>query len=201
MKNIIIMLLILLTFSACTTSSLSLNKDKTLHLKYNDEQCIIAQDTFKTDGLNFKDLMVWQYTMIGTEGNTLFGEYAETDLMFEFRHSELSTVMYVFDESDKYEIVYKRNNLTLAQIQMKNKKYVNVLIQANNPQDYYFVYGFSNEEFMKIATTVKVKNTEILAPKFEAIVFDKNDKAQTNWNDMLVYFKPLISPLRGIGGR
>ena len=195
------MLLIALTFNACTTSSLGLNKSNDLELNYNDKTRVIANNVKKENLLNFSDLYVHQYKMLGDEGNILFGEYGETDLMFQFTKTELSTLMYAFDESRAYEMVYKRNNLQLVQIQLKDKNYVNALIHANNPQDYHFVYGFSNEEFMKIAQAVKVKDTEIIAPKFEGVVFDEFASSQTNWNDKLVYFTPLIEPLRGMRGR
>ena len=201
MKNIILLLLLALVFNACSTSSLSLSKDSTLNLEYGKEKCTLGKHTKKTNTLNFKDLYVYQYTVIGNEGNRLFGEYGETDLSFQFSKSELSTVMYVFDDSRRYELVYRRNNLTLAQVQMKDKKYVNVLIQANNPQDYYFVYGFSNAEFFKIANTVRLKDTEVIKPPQEAVTFDEDAKSQTNWNDPLVYFTPLIEPVRGMRGR
>ena len=195
------MILIALTFNGCYTSSLGLSKTGDVELNFNDDMCIIAHNAEKKNVLNFSDMFVNQYKFIGTDGNTLFGEYAETDLMFQFSKSELSTLMYVFDESGQYELVYRRNNLQLVQIQLKDKSYVNAMIQANNPQDYYFVYGFSNETFMRIANTVKVKDTVVTPPKFEAITFTQDSAAQTNWNDTLVYFTPLIEPLRGMRGR
>ncbi len=201
MKNIIYMLLVALTFSACSTSSLSLSQSNDLQLNYNDKTRIIANNAKKENLLNFSDLYVHQYIMQSSEGNILFGEYGETDLSFQFAKSELSTLMYVFDNSRQYEMVYKRNNLQLVQIQLKDKTYVNALIHANNPQDYHFVYGFSNEEFSKIALAVKVKDTEITALKFEAVIFYDDAKSQTNWNDQLVYFTPLIEPIRGMRGR
>ncbi|MDQ7044566.1 MAG: hypothetical protein Q9M32_01440 [Sulfurimonas sp.] len=198
MKNIIIMLLIALAFNACNTSSLSLSETGDVKLHYNDETRIIAHDVTKENILSFSDLYIHQYKLIGKDGNVLFGEYAETDLMFQFSKSELDTLMYIFDDSSAYEMVYKVNNLQFVQIQLKDKTYVNVLIQANNPQDYYSVYGFSNESFMEIAMHVRVKDTKVVAPKFKAIIFNQDSRPQTNWNDKLVYFTPLIEPVRGM---
>ncbi len=200
MKNILLIIIIAILFSGCMTSSLTLTSKKSLDLQYDDKMYVVS-DNVKSQGLlNFKDLLVWQYKITNEDGSVLFYEYADTDIRYEFNFMELSTVMYIFDDSKKYEKIYVRNNLTLAQIQLKNKKYVNVLIEGNTSQTYSFVYGFSNKEFLKLAKMLQVKDTKLGELKFEGVTFDSSSKALTNWNDLLVFFTPLIIPNREFSG-
>ena len=200
MKNIIIMILITLSFSACSNISLSFSLGGQISLNDDSKNIIIGNNIEENELLNFKDLYVRQYTILSKNGNKLFAESAETDDLFEFNFSELSTVMYVFSDSRKYEEVYKRENIQLVQVQLENKSYINVLIQGNDIQNYLFVYGFSNKEFLAIANEIKLENTKITKPKFEAIMFNSESKSQTKWNDLLVFFKPLITPLQELRG-
>jgi len=200
MKNIIIPFLIALFFLGCTPSSLTLTSKGDLNLEFDSKIYLLSDKVQKQELLNFKDLFINQYK-IDDENGVLFYEKAYTDLMYEFKYMELSTVMFVFDDSQKYEKLFVNNNLTLAQIQLKNKKYVNVIIQASTTQEYSFIYGFSNEAFMKIAQNLKSEDSKLEKLKFLGVTFDKNSKPLTNWNDLLVFFEPLIIPNREFTGR
>jgi len=196
MKNIIILFLISLLFIGCSSASLGLDKQDNLNLKYDDKNHLLTKDIVREEFLDFKDLSIQQYRGIVKGESIIFYEKAWTDMSFEFNFNGLPTVMYIFDDSRKYEKVYVRNNLTLVQIQLKDKNYVNVIIQDNNTQTYAYAYGFSNEEFLKIAELIKLEDTEIVVPKYQAVTFDLNSKPQTSWNPLLIYFTPLITPLR-----
>ncbi|WP_455755693.1 hypothetical protein [Sulfurimonas sp.] len=197
-KNLLILLLSLL-FTACSTSSLKLNNNNELRLNYSDNTYLISKDIKYKKLLNFKDLSIEQYTVSSDNGAVLHYENIYTDTNYEFNFGGLFTVMYAFDDSRKYEIVYIRDNLNFAQIQLKDKNYINAIIQSNNNQEYSFLYGFSNEEFVKIAELIKLKDTKITKPKYKAITLDSSSKPLTNWNDLLVFFTPLITPLRYLG--
>ncbi|EHP30988.1 hypothetical protein SMGD1_2465 [Sulfurimonas gotlandica GD1] len=142
------------------------------------------------------------YKLEDENSRVLFYEDARTAQNFEFRHRGLYTVMYVFDDRKNYNVVYRRNNLNFVQFSLKDKTYLNVMIQASDSQLYSYAYGFSNKEFMEIANKIKVKDSEKIGTlEHEGVVFDSSSKALSNWNDKLVFFTPLISPLRSIGGR
>ncbi|MCD6173853.1 MAG: hypothetical protein J7J96_08745 [Sulfurimonas sp.] len=158
------------------------------------------QNTQDYQLLNFKDLCVKQYKIQNSDGTVLFYEEAQTDMSYEFNFGGLSTLMYVFDDSRKYEEVYTRGNLKFVQIQLKDTSYVNVIIEDNSTQIYTFVYGFSNEEFLKRAEEVKLEGTKLVAPKFKAVTFNSSSNSATSWNDLLVFFTPLIMPLRELSG-
>ena len=196
MKNIIFTLFIALFFSACVGSSLHLDKSGELKLNHSDKVYLLGLNSQYDKMLNFKDLFVKQYRVENSDGTILFYENLQSDMAFEFNFAGLSTVMYAFDDSKKYEKVYKRGNVCLVQIMLKNESYVNVLIEDNSLQEYSFIYGFSNEEFLKIAQSIKLKDTEIVKPKFEVVSFNFLSKPLTNWNDLLIFFTPLITPLR-----
>ena len=196
MKNMIFTFLIALFFSACASSSLNLSKSGELKLNHSDKVYTLGLDAHYDNYLNFKDLFVKQYTIENHNKSLLFYEKLQTNMSFEFNFGGLSTVMYAFDDSRKYEKVYKIGNVNLVQILLKNKTYVNVIIEDNSVHEYSFIYGFSNEEFLKIAQSIKLKDTEIVEPKFEVVTFNSASKPLTNWNTLLVFFTPLITPLR-----
>lgn len=185
-------------FSGCLSSSLKLDKNDNLVLKYNSKNLELANSVKERKSLNFKDLFVTIYKLQNKQGRILFYEEAQTDESFEFNYGGLYTLMYVFDDRLEYEEVYKRNNLRLVQLKLKNSSYLNVMIQDGDTQSYTFSYGFSNKEFLSIAKKIKVKEEEkIKKLKYEAITFSESSKPLSNWNDILIFFTPLIVPFRG----
>lgn len=189
-------------FIGCTHSSLKLTKKEELVFNYNSSAFLLSSSIVDSKLLNYKDLFVKQYKLEDENSRVLFYEDARTELNYEFNFSGLYTVMYIFDDAKEYEEVYRKNNLRLIQLKLKDKKSVNVLIQASDTQIISYVYGFSNEEFLKLATKlVENSDEEIKQLKYEGTTLSKSQSPLTNWNDKLVYFTPLITPLRMIGGR
>ena len=199
MKKIIFTILLAFLFVGCSTSSLKLEKGGVLNLNYDSSVYLIGSEVLHKNLLNFKDLYVHQYKLKSAAGEVLFYEDARTALNFEFNFGGLYTVLYIFDDASEYEELCQRNNLRMVQIKLKDGSYVNVIIQASDTQEYSYVYGFSNKEFMKIYETLRAKDSERKTLKYEGIVFDNRSKNITNWNDNLVYFVPLITPLRVMG--
>ncbi len=202
MKKSLLFLLISLVFIGCTHSSLKLNKKKELIFKYNSSDFLLSNSIVENKYLNYKDLYVEQYKLQDRNGRVLFYEEAQTELNFEFNFGGLYTVMYVFDDVQEYEEVYRKKNLRLVQLKLKANRYVNILIQASDTQEISYVYGFSNDEFLKLATKLAENpDKEVKQLKYEGTTLKKSQKVITNWNDKLVYFTPLIRPLRMMGGR
>ena len=186
----------------CTHSSLKLNKKEELFFSYDSKQFLLSNTIVESKLLNYKDLFVKQYTLKDENSRVLFYEEARTDLSFEFNFSDLYTVMYLFNDAQEYEEIYRKNNLFLVQLKLKNKSHVNVLIQGNDRQKISYVYGFSNKEFLQLATKLSESSGEnIIQLKHEGTTLEINQNSITNWNDKLVYFTPLITPIRTIGGR
>jgi len=188
-------------FTGCLTSSLNLDKSNELVLKYNDNSLLLSNEVLDKNSLNYKDLFVDIYKLKNDKNRVLFYEKAQTTLQFEFNYGSLYSVMYIFDFSRKYTDIYRRNNLRLVQLQLKNKTNVNVLIQASDTQLITYTYGFSNEEFMKIANSVKDGDDELGVLEHEGIVLNDSSKPLSTWTDKMVYFAPLITPARYLGGR
>ena len=200
MKKIIIMVLLVFLFGGCSTSSLKLDKSGDLNLNYDSQSYLVGSKILEEASLNFKDLYINRYKLKNDDGRVLFYEYARTSLNFEFNFGGLYTVLYIFDNAQKYEQLCKRNNLRMVQIKLKDNNYVNVIIQASDTQEYSYVYGFSNKEFMKIYNTIKNEDSKkSISLKYKGVTFSKDSKSITNWNDHLVYFTPLITPLRVTG--
>jgi len=202
MKNFIILLLLGTLFIGCTHSSLKLNKKEELTFNYNSSQFLLSNSIVEHTSLNYKDLFVEQYKLENQEGRVLFYEEARTELNYEFNFSGLYTVLYIFDNAQEYEEIYRRNNLRLLQIKLKDNSSVNVLLQASDTQIISYVYGFSNDEFLQLAAKLAENpDEEVKQAKYQGITLNKSQKPVTNWNDKLVYFAPLITPARFMGGR
>lgn len=202
MRSFVLSLLVIFSFSGCFTSSLGLNQKKELVLKYDTSEMLLSSTIVNSELLNFKDLYISRYKLQDKNGRTLFYEVAKTDMKFEFNYGGLYTVMYVFDNSQKYESVYEKNNLYLAQIELKDASYLNVIIQTSNSQTYTFAYGFSNIEFLKITNSLMQKESlQIKELKHEAITFAPSDKPISSWSDEIVFFVPLITPYRALNSK
>jgi len=199
MKSFVLSLFTIFIFSGCFTSSLNLNKEKELILKYDANELLLSNEVVSSELLNFKDLYVNRYKLQDQNGRIIFYEVAKTDMSFEFNLGGLYTVMYVLGDSQKYENVYGKNNLSFVQIKLKDALYLNVIIQASDSQLYTFTYGFSNTEFLQIANTlIKNDSSKIKELKYEAITFSSTDTATTEWSDEIVFFAPLITPYRAL---
>ena len=199
MKKIILICLAFVLFVGCSTSSLRLLDSGSLELNYNADSYLLTKKVLKRDSLNFKDLYIDRFKLEDKNGGVLFYENAHTALDFEFNFGGLYTVLYIFDDAQHYEMLCRRNNLRMLQVELKDGNYVNVLLQASDTQVYSYVYGFSNKEFLNIFNAIKKKDDKKIVLKHKAITFDKNSNNITNWNDKLVYFTPLITPLRTMG--
>ena len=201
MKTLALFLVSLL-FIGCTHSSLKLTKKEELVFSYNSSDFLLTNSIVDKNLLNYKDLFVEQYKLENQQGRVLFYEEARTELDFEFNFSGLYTVLYIFDNAQEYEEIYRRNNLRLLQIKLKDNSGVNVLLQASDTQIISYVYGFSNDEFLQLAAKLAENpDEEVKQAKFQGITLNKSQKPVTNWNDKLVYFAPLITPARFMGGR
>jgi len=199
MKKIIMMFLLVFIFVGCSTSSLKMGDDGALNLYFDSRSYLLTNKVLQKKSLNFKDLYVEQYKLQNSDGGVLFYEDARTALNFEFNFGGLYTVLYIFDDAEEYEELCKRNNLRMLQIKLKDGRFVNVIVQASDTQVYSYVYGFSNKEFMKIYQTLKIKDIKNEVLKHQGITFNKFSKSTTKWNDNLVFFTPLITPLRVMG--
>ena len=200
MKFITLMIITLFLFVGCSTSSLVFHNDKNLLLKYDSNSILLSNTIEESKSLNYKDLFVTIYKLKDKNGRVVFYEDAKTELNFEFNFSELYTVMYIFDDAQKYEELYRKNNLSFVQIKLKDNNYLNVIIQASDTQEYSYAYGFSNDEFLKLAKSASLNDKEkSFRLKYKAITLDADSKPLSNWNDKLVYFTPLITPLRIMG--
>ena len=200
MKNLILVILILLASTGCSVSSLNFRKGEELVFKYNSKEFLLSNKVDEHEFLNYKDLFVNQYKIEDIKGRVLFYEKVETAVDFEFKSSALYTVMYIFNDAKEYEEVYHKNNLRLVQLKLKDKRGVNVLIQASDTQVISYVYGFSNYEFIKLAKQLGAdSDVEIKELKYQGLLFNTAESSVTNWNDKMVYFTPLITPIRVMG--
>ncbi len=200
MNKIILIILTVLFLSGCQISTLEINKSEELVLKYNVSELKFSNDILSVKSLNYKDLFIDQYILKDDNGRVLFYEEARTEVNYEFNFNDLLTILLIFGDLNQYEILYQRNNLTFFQLVLKDKTRVNVMLQANNTQEISYVYGFSNQEFTELAKEINAdasgKVTEL---DFQGRTLKESQKPLTNWNAEMVFFAPLITPLRTAG--
>ncbi len=199
MKKFILSIFLGIFLLGCNSSTLKLNKKDELVFNYNSNIILLSNRALNHEFLNFKDLFVDQYKLIDQKNRILFYEEVTTSIEYELNFSALYTVMYVFNDAQEYEEIFRSNNLRLIQLKLKDNESVNIMIEANDTQAISYVYGFSNEEFAKLANSLAIEaKKEAKALKYKVEVLKK---PLTNWNDRLVYFAPLLTPLRMTGGR
>ena len=200
MKKILSILFLATLFTACSTSSLKLQKNENLSLKFNSQEYLLSSSIEEDKFLNMKDLFITQYKLTSTKNSAvLFFEEAKTSLNFEFNFSALYTLMYVFNDATEYQELYRKNNLRLVQLKLASNKYINLLIQASDTQKISFVYGFSNSEFYRLAkdlNRLKPMKSPLKELKYKGVTLLLKDDFLSNWSDEIVFFKPLITPLR-----
>ena len=200
MKKIILMILAIIFISGCATSSLKVNKKDELVIKYDVKELILNFKLTNSDTLHDKNIIIVQNRLQDEYGRVLFYEDVETDSSYEFNFNELYSLLYIFGEIKKYERVYTRNNLSFFQLLLPNDKRINVMVQASSSQRISFVYGFSNYEFIKLAKKIKGDSEgEFKRLKYQARTLTMQEKPLTKWSTELIYFTPLITPLRGLG--
>jgi uncharacterized protein YcfL len=67
-------------------------------------------------------------------------------------------------------------------------------------KDKELVLKYSSSDLL-LTNKIKVKDSDELGKlKHDVIVLHSSSKALSNWNDKLVFFTPLISPLRAMSG-
>ena len=195
-----LIILTIIFFSGCQTSSLEVNKNRELVLKYNVGELKLSNKVTAIKSLNYKDLFVEQYTLKDEYNRVLFYEDAKTALEYEFNFNDLNTLLLIFGDINQYEIVYRRNNLTFVQLVLKDDTRLNVLLQASSSQIISYVYGFSNYEFIKMAKEINTDSKgEVKRVKLQAQTIIDEHYPLTKWNDKMVYFAPLITPIRSMG--
>ncbi len=196
MKNFIIIAFLTLFFVGCSTTSLDLSQNNKLVIQKSNISYTVDTQKIDDNFLYFKDLFIEQYKLENQKNQILFYENIYTTTDYEFNFSELYTVMYSFDVKE-YEEIYSSNNLNFFQLKLKNKSYINIIIFSNETQNISYAYGFSNKDFLKIIQKVKSKeDKELLVLKYNGIVFDLLSKPLSRWDDYLIYFTPLITPVR-----
>ena len=200
MNKLILLILSVFLLSGCQTSSLSINKSQELVLEYDIDKLKLSNKVISSKSLNYKDLFVKQLVLADEKGRVLFYEDAMTELDFEFNYNELRTVLFIFGDLDEYEIVYRRNNLYFLQLLLTDKTRVNLILQASSDQAISYVYGFSNQEFIKLAKEIHIdSDADVKSLKAQGQTLEASQESLAKWNSKMVYFAPLITPLRGMG--
>lgn len=196
MKNSILPLIFALFFTGCSAPFLNFDKNSSLSLEDKSHSISLSKDMKEGKYVNFQDISIERYHSMNENNHKLFYEYVETSLDYELNFDDLYTVLYAFD-SEKYEPVYQDVNMQFYQINIKKRGYINMIVYSNDTQYTSYIYGYSNDEFLKILNSfVKKDDKTNIKLKFEALTFDKDAKTLTSWDYIKIYLTPLIIPVR-----
>jgi len=191
MKKIIFTIFIVSIFTACSVSSLAFNSQKKLLLQHNSNSYLLNTKVQEESFLSYQYIDIQRVSLKNEKNIKLFYENITMDINFEFRYSSLQTLKIIFDVN-RTNLIYKKSNLLLTQFMLKDGSYINLMAETSGTQDMAYAYGFSNEEFKKIAKELGVKDVA-----FKDVVLLR--KYISKWNQTKLILEPLVRPIgRGI---
>ena len=187
MKNILYMIIIALTFTACTPSSLDIASTKEISIKIDSQPYLFSKDIKSAKRLGFQKMDIYQYSALSSDGGLLFCENVTMDLEYEFMYGSITTLKYIFDVI-KTNIIYSSGSTLLIQLRLVTGDYINLLADKSGFQEMQYVYGFSNQELLSIASNLKAENYELK----EAV---RLKGSITEWTQTKLILQPLIKPM------
>ena len=195
-------LLLLVLFSGCTSSYLTLRDNKNIVLGFGDEQILFAGDIVKENYIDLSPGYIYQYVSKQEEGGLLVYETTVLDMNYRYNYGTLRTMKIIFD-AKRVEIIYNANNLTYYQIELKSNDVVNVITKQNTDEDLTFAYGFTHEQFSTVLKRVK-KPKDNYRKALHKDVLTLNDPKKailSQWKSEMLVIDVLFAPVRRMSGR
>lgn len=190
MKNIFLLVISLIFLSACSTTSVKIEKSEGLVFHFGDDKSILASHIIETKEKKFTNLDVKQYVIQDDNSRVLFYE----DVIFnrKMKNTLLQTLEYIFAADKAYEI-YSRDNIIMVQLEAGEREHINVIAQSIGSSSLSYVYGISNYEFMKIVEKIKKDpNDKVERLNSQGITLNAFDMGLTRWSKGLLRIHPLV---------
>lgn len=196
MRKILVLVIGAFLFSACSSSSLYVTSSNTLVLEQAKKQTEIATKSSKTGEDYFSNITLKKYRFMTNE-SALFYETMEGDINYELKYTPIQTLGYIFDASN-IETIYKDNHIHLVQLGTSTGRYVNVLAESTYVDRLNYVYGFSNESFKALATTLA---REDISLKYNGSILNALEDDLSVWSVKMLLLRPLVQQngTRGAG--
>ncbi|MFT5662598.1 MAG: hypothetical protein ACI9TV_003255, partial [Sulfurimonas sp.] len=185
---------IIFAFSGCSTSSLIVLQNNTLHLKHQKMNKIIGLKVLQQDTQWYNNIDIEQYKVQGAV-STLFYEHIYTDINWEFKYGVISTLKYIFDAT-KATVLYKDSAISCIQLQISNTKHINILTESSSFDMMSYTYGFSDDEFVNLVASIQKDKVAVTLNKdTTALRLDKSLKYLSTWSVNMLLVQPLLKPV------
>lgn len=188
--------LLLVLFSGCISTSLTLLDKKEIVLGYGNEQVVFAGEIVKENYIDLSPGHIYQYVSKQEEGDLLVYETTRLSINYRYNHGILRTMKIIFD-ARRADIIYNIGHLTFFQIELKNNKIVNVISQQYTDEDLAFSYGFSRKQFSSLLKSVTEQDVSYQNVVNEnVLILSDPDKAiLTQWKPEILLIDILFAPV------
>ncbi len=193
MKNLILLLIVTIFFSACSDSSLDIESDNKLIIKQNSKTYTLSESVLDSETIALYSLDVKRVRVSDSFLKPLFYEKVTTHNDYELKYPSLEAIEKIFNV-DALNVVYKSSSLLFVQLE-REKYYINLIAETSSMSELSYVYGFDNRAFYKIASAVGVKVDRLKIKDFHKI-----DNFESQWMRQELILNPLAESTPGWGG-
>jgi len=185
--------MILFYLSGCLTSTLVLNDNSEVILSYNDKKIEAKGELLKRNFLTFSNIDIDQHVLRFKNNRILVFESTDVSPYYQYNFSTRHSIEMIFDA--KYaSIIYRRNNLYVLQIVLKNDKVINAFVQQSDDQKLSMIYGLGKKEFANIIDSIKEPDADIGKIREDNILLFNDPKTaiRTKWTVKLINIDSLL---------
>ena len=193
MKYFLLSMFSMIFFSGCAVSSLGISDTRNLSLKNDNKHIEITNTILKKERQWYEYIDISQYKLKNND-TVLFYEYVELDTDWEFIFGPITTLKYILEGANS-NTLYKGSAISLVQLKITNSKHINLLIESSGFHDMSYVYGFSDKEFLTLASSLGHKYTKKDLKKGSTpILLQSNMQHLSKWSVTMLFLRPLIQP-------
>jgi len=181
--------------SGCLTSTLVLNNNSEVILSYNNKKIEAKGELLEQNHLVFANIDVSQHVLRFKNNRVLVFESTDVSTYYQYNFSTRHSIEMIFDA--KYAIiVYRRNNLYVLQIVLKNNKVINAFVQQSDDQKLSMIYGLDTKEFANVVNSIKEPDASIgKIRENNILIFDDPKMAvHTKWSVKMINIDSLLRP-------
>ncbi len=198
-KNIFYLLALIfssLLFTGCISTSLILQDKKDIVLTYGDKQMVFHGDSVKEEYVDLSPGYIYQYVSKQEEGALLVYETTVLHENYRYNHGTLRTMKIIFD-ARRVETIYTIRNMSFFQIELKDGRVINTIVQQSLDDQLAFAYGYAHEQFAGIMEEVK-KPEDVYRQALKPDVFVPKDPEKailSQWKPEMLIIDIIFAPV------
>jgi len=185
-----------LLFTGCISTSLTLQDKKDIVLTYGDKQMVFYGDIVKEEYVDLSPGYIYQYVSKQEEGDLLVYETTVLHENYRYNHGTLRTMKIIFD-ARRVETIYTIRNMSFFQIELKDGRIINVIVQQSLDDQLVFAYGFAHNQFASIMQEVK-KPDDVYRKALQSDVFVPQDSKKailSQWRPEMLIIDVIFAPV------